>query len=439
MEEEVGLLADDIIAEIENEENEEMELKDDNEIVERGETKGARRRKNNQGKKNKKVKKNKKSKSTKKSKSKKKGKNKSRQVVHPDGDYDNDEDDNDEGDNDEDYNDEDYNDEDSYYTDDEEEDLSRNRKTSVVEELGEVAGSIFSALESVSQAAGNLLSGANDAGEDDEDDEDDEDEEWNPDNSSDEDAEEDGGYSTDDTSSTTSSADDESQRGKQRNNSRGGASSGSDSEGSLDGITTTTDLQGITLNNTYYTQTASDAQVWLIRGILACRLGLYDRACNALDRCNRRSFSLHGWMAKLQVLVMRTEHGDDMRETDASGKFIGMNRTFKLMEETLEALCRVMLFVQEFNQQYEAVSTEMIGVKHSGAHNDQSDSYLRKTFYILVAQYGLIMIKRGVEKMRHRSRKGIEHYLDGKKLQLPDLIQMLTETAERLRVQGSDR
>ena len=48
------------------------------------------------------------------------------------------------------------------------------------------------------------------------------------------------------------------------------------------------------------------------------------------------------------------------------------------------------------------------------------------------------MVKRGVEKIRHRSRKGMDVFLDGKQLVLPDLIQTLMVTAEKLRVQGSD-
>ena len=201
-------------------------------------------------------------------------------------------------------------------------------------------------------------------------------------------------------------------------------------------------MQGITLNGSYHTPATKAACVWLSRGVLACRLGLYDEACDALDKCNTYSFSLHGWMAKLQVLVMMTQLGDDMLDTDQEGSFRGKNRTFKLMEASMEALCRVMLFVQEFNNKYETVSEAVTGQRsasHSGAHADQSDSYLRKTFYILVSQYGLVMVKRGVEKIRHRSRKGMDVFLDGKQLVVPDLIQTLMVTAEKLRVQGSDR
>jgi hypothetical protein len=146
------------------------------------------------------------------------------------------------------------------------------------------------------------------------------------------------------------------------------------------------------------------------------------------------AFSLHGWMAKLQVLVMMTQLGEDMDETDEAGRGKS-RRTFSLMEETMEALCRVMIFVQEFNQQYEMHTED--GSSAIG-HHDQSDSYLRKTFYLLVGQYGLLMMKRGVDTIRHRSRKGKGEFLDGKRLELPDLIHELMEKSERLRVQGSN-
>ena len=118
-----------------------------------------------------------------------------------------------------------------------------------------------------------------------------------------------------------------------------------------------------------------------------------------------------------------------------------MGMITEVMEETMEALCRVMLFVQEFNTKYDIIHTEDDGRTGSGGsgHQDESDSYLRKTFYTLVGQYGLVMIKRGIERIRHRSRKGLGEFLDGKKLELPNLIHELVETSERLKVQGSDR
>ena len=71
----------------------------------------------------------------------------------------------------------------------------------------------------------------------------------------------------------------------------GGDSGGGDSDlDSLDGITTTYELQGVTLTGTYHTIAANLAQGWLQKGILACRLGLYERACAALDQCNGTIF-----------------------------------------------------------------------------------------------------------------------------------------------------
>lgn len=139
-------------------------------------------------------------------------------------------------------------------------------------------------------------------------------------------------------------------------------------------------------------------------------------------------------MAKLQVLVMMTQLGGDMDETDEAGRGKS-RRTFSLMEETMEAMCRVMLFVQDFNKQYEMYTEDE---SNNIGHHDQSDSYLRKTFYLLVGQYGLHMMKRGVDSIRHRSRKGKGEFIDGKRLELPNLMHELMEKAERLRVQGSD-
>ena len=133
------------------------------------------------------------------------------------------------------------------------------------------------------------------------------------------------------------------------------------------------------MNGSYHTPATVAACVWLSRGVLACRLGLYDEACDALDKCNTYSFSLHGWMAKLQVLVMMTQLGDDMLDTDQEGSFRGKNRTFKLMESAMEALCRVMLFVQEFNNKYETVSEAVTG-QRSASHSGTSIFSLFQNF-----------------------------------------------------------
>jgi len=320
--------------------------------------------------------------------------------------------------------------------------------------LNDVAGSIFNALDSVSAApsmfwggikdvlqGNNLDSSSDDSGyatsEEENEEDEDEAEEDEDNRSSDDDSDVDSDY-TDSENSSEESDDPYSVTSKHAKDSYLNGSASDDSE---DDVVSSYELQGITISGKYHTYNAKQSQIWLHRGVLACRLGLYDKACMALDACNSREFSLHGWMAKVQVLTMMCQLGEDMKEIDDMGNPLGKNRTFTMMEETMEALCRVMLFVQEFNTKYDIIHTEDDGRTGSGGsgHQDESDSYLRKTFYTLVGQYGLVMIKRGIERIRHRSRKGLGEFLDGKKLELPNLIHELVETSERLKVQGSDR
>ena len=180
-------------------------------------------------------------------------------------------------------------------------------------------------------------------------------------------------------------------------------------------------MQGTTLTGVCYNQSQEQSQLWLKRGVLAARLGLEFQALAALDHANSFSFSLHAWMAKLQLLCMR-------------GFAKGFKPYQEVCEEAMEALCRISVFLEEFNEYAVA---------------DQSDSYLRKMFFILVAHYGLMKVRVCVSKLRARAKrsarsrkasgKGSQFFLDGAEVRLAGLIQELVHSAVRWKTFGYDR
>jgi hypothetical protein len=195
----------------------------------------------------------------------------------------------------------------------------------------------------------------------------------------------------------------------------------SDSEDSSLAGTNSLSVQGTTLTGVCYNKSQEQSQLWLKRGVLAARLGLEHQALAALDHANSFAFSLHAWMAKLQLLCMR-------------GFTKGFQPYQDVCDEAMEALCRISVFLEEFNEYAVA---------------DQSDSYLRKMFFILVAHYGLMKIRVCVSKLRARAKrnaksrkvngKGSKFFLDGAEVRLAGLIQELVHSALRWKTFGYDR
>ena len=175
-------------------------------------------------------------------------------------------------------------------------------------------------------------------------------------------------------------------------------------------------MQGTTLTEPCYTTSSQEAQQWLKRGVLASRLGYLREAVVALDQSNAIRFSLHAWMAKLQLLTSMGP-ADDMHT----------------LRQAMMAHCRVSLFLEEFNRRASVV---------------QSDSYLRKAFFVLVGRHGLSAMRQVINMIRRQGKRNVnsatakedvKRFVDGKQVALPGLVVELMNNAYRWRAFGYDR